>query len=221
MLTPTTQDGLCEATAGSSLVARRRSAPPSRFANPFATCWIRPGAIPFRFPAGESAETLLAKLAGQKWRGAIVGPHGSGKSTLLETVKPLLGEVGFEVIAMTLQSGERRLPARLIRCRKRAVIVVDGYEQLGWLERMMLLVECGRFGHGLLVTSHAPTALPTLLYTEPSERLIYKLVEQLSAQVSTSITSSDVAASLACHGSNVREIFFDLYDRHEQLRRGE
>jgi hypothetical protein len=39
--------------------------------------------------------------------------------------------------------------------------------------------------------------------------------------VSTPITDSDVAASHACHGSNVRELLFDLYDRHEQLRRAE
>jgi hypothetical protein len=42
--------------------------------------------------------------------------------------------------------------------------------------------------------------------------------------VSTPITSKDIDlkdldASLACHGSNVREIFFDLYDRHERKRR--
>jgi hypothetical protein len=205
----------------SSLLAPRASAPPSRYANPFATCWTRPGAIPFRFPAGENAEGLLAKLDRLKWRGAIVGPHGSGKSTLLETLKPLLHEAGIKVIGKTLQNGERRLPAGILPCRKGAMIIVDGYEQLSRLERVKLLVACRRRGCGLLVTSHAPTVLPTLLRTEPSERLVYELVERLAAQVSTSIASSDVAASLACHGSNVREIFFDLYDRHEQLRRGE
>jgi hypothetical protein len=37
--------------------------------------------------------------------------------------------------------------------------------------------------------------------------------------VSTTITRADIAASHACHGSNVREILFDLYDRHEAGRR--
>jgi hypothetical protein len=52
--------------------------PPSRHANPFATCWTRPGALPFRFTNRGTAEQLVAKLATQNWRGAIVGPHGSG-----------------------------------------------------------------------------------------------------------------------------------------------
>jgi len=37
--------------------------------------------------------------------------------------------------------------------------------------------------------------------------------------VSAEITAEDVAASHACHGSNVREIFFELYRRHERRRR--
>ena len=34
------------------------------------------------------------------------------------------------------------------------------------------------------------------------------------------VTRSDIVASHACHGSNVREIFFDLYDRHERAHAG-
>jgi hypothetical protein len=39
--------------------------------------------------------------------------------------------------------------------------------------------------------------------------------------MATPITPADVAASHACHGANVREIFFDLYDLHEKMRRAE
>jgi hypothetical protein len=53
----------------------------------------------------------------------------------------------------------------------------------------------------------------------PNRSLIEQLVAQLSARTYTPIAAADVAASYACHGSNVREIFFDLYDRHERLRR--
>jgi hypothetical protein len=44
-------------------------------------------------------------------------------------------------------------------------------------------------------------------------------VADLCTEVSTPVTQNDVAASHACHGSNVREIFFELYDRHERGRR--
>jgi len=72
---------------------------------------------------------------------------------------------------------------------------------------------------GLLVTSHSRTRLPTLIQLSPDQTLVQQLVADLCAKVSTTITTADIAASHACHGSNVREILFDLYDRHEQRRR--
>ncbi|MEO7403715.1 MAG: hypothetical protein ABIU95_08615 [Burkholderiales bacterium] len=218
------------------------AAPPSRRDNPFATCWTKPGALAFHFSDGESAEQLVSKLAAQYWQGAIIGPHGSGKSTLLESLKPALAQAGQQVLAVSLHDRERRLlrhiwnnlatysePAGLPRPDKPGgapsigsdplLLIIDGYEQLGWLERRRLLRHCRRTSIGLLVTAHAPARLPTLAILKPDRALIAQLVADLCAEVSMPITPSDVAASHACHGSNVREIFFDLYDRHERKRR--
>jgi len=204
-------------------------APPSRFDNPFATCWVRPGALAFRFPPGTTAEKLVATLAEQNWRGAIVGPHGSGKSTLLETLKPVLSAVGCRVHTIVLRDGQRRLPpgfagdlgSKVIGVRDAShkdIIVVDGYEQLGWLSRVRLRHFCRRHAAGLLVTAHAPCGIPMLIQLSPALDLVEQLVAELALKVSTPITKSHVAASHACHGSNVREIFFALYDDHEGLR---
>ena len=201
---------------------------PSRDSNPFATCWTRPGALLYRFPADMSAEGLLDKLATLNWRAAITGPHGSGKSTLLETLKPLLTGAGKEIVASTLRDRERRLPDEQVRARQiaisthgpdRVVAIVDGYEQLGCFERWRLIRRCRRAGCGLIVTAHAPTCLPTLIKLAPDRALIMQLVSDLCGEVSNCITPEIVAASHACHGSNVREIFFDLYDRYERSRR--
>jgi energy-coupling factor transporter ATP-binding protein EcfA2 len=168
---------------------------PSRHSNPFATCWTRPGAIAFQFANGENAETLIDRLAHHEWQGAIVGPHGSGKTTLLNSLAPLLVHAD------------------------RPVRVVDGYEQLGWPARARLRL-CRRASKaGLLVTSHRRTILPTVIELSPGLELTQQIVAQLSAQIPTPVTSADVAASYARHGSNVREILFDLYDRHERLSR--
>jgi hypothetical protein len=198
---------------------------PSRHNNPFATCWTRPGALVFRFPPGESIEQLVAKLKARNWRGAIVGPHGSGKSTLLESLKPALAATRRQVHAASLHDGQRRLPED-IWCFLREisppfshVLIVDGYEQLGFIERLRLSWQCGLAEVGLLITSHAPTRIPILVELDPSLQLIEQLVAELTAKVSSDITRADVAASHACHGSNVREILFDLYDRHETRRR--
>jgi hypothetical protein len=194
---------------------------PSRHDNPFATCWTRPGAIAFRFDDGQSAEQLLAQLARQGWWGAIVGPHGSGKSTLLEALQPALRDMGRCVHFAALRGGQRRVPRGSLALvgGGETLVVVDGYEQLSMMERWRLKRRCRRAKVGLLVTSHGETNVPTLIRLAPDLRLVQRLVTDLAARMSTPVTGADVAASHACHGSNVREVFFDLYDRHERLRR--
>jgi energy-coupling factor transporter ATP-binding protein EcfA2 len=210
-------------TCGSPLVSRG-GAIPSRLDNPFATCWIKPGAIAFRYDDGQSAPQLVAMLAAQNWMGAIVGPHGCGKSTLIESLKPALIKAGCQVHALALRHGQRRLPRNFLsdwpaHSATRKQIVVDGFEQLRWFDRARLKWYCRRTDTGLLVTSHGPCGIRTLIRLSPDRDLISKLVADLCARVSTGVTARDIAASHACHGSNVREIFFDLYDRHERLRR--
>jgi hypothetical protein len=196
--------------------------PPSRGLNPFATCWTRPGALPFRFNNDQSVEQLLSKLANQKWRGAIIGPHGSGKSTLLETLKPAIIAAGRSIHTISLHDGQRRLPSHFVEAwmqNGKTVIIIDGYEQLGWPARLRLWHHTRSSGAGLLVTSHAPVRIPPLIHLSPDCQLVDQLVRDLCSEVSTTITRADIDASHACHGSNVREIFFDLYDRHETGRR--
>jgi hypothetical protein len=206
-------------------IAQPTSPPPSRLDNPFATCWTRPGALPFRFAEGHSAAGLVAKLAAHAWRGEIIGPHGSGKSTLLAALKPALVAAGCRVHAISLREGERRLPRSAwdwlaIESRgQRVLVIVDGYEQLRWWERAKLMRRADAVGVGLVVSSHEPTGLPTLVRLAPDRELIEQLVSALCARAPTGVTAADVAASHACHGANVREIFFALYDRHERLRR--
>ena len=71
----------------------------------------------------------------------------------------------------------------------------------------------------MLVTSHTPTGLPTLFRTEPNFALAAHLVSTLTEKNPSPISPADIAASHACHGSNFRELFFALYDRHEALAR--
>ncbi len=190
---------------------------PSRHANPFATCWTRPGALPFRFPMRVSVEQLVVQLAAANWRGEIVGPHGSGKSTLVATLKPHVAAAGRNLACITLRDGQRRLPTDFVRkalASARPLLVVDGYEQLSWLTRILFTWRCRRVAAGLLVTSHTPTGLPLLYRTQPNLQLVEQLVSTLTASNSSPVSAADVAASHACHGSNLREILFALYDRH-------
>src|SRR3954453_10772820 len=85
--------------------------PPSRLDNPLATCWTRPGAIPFRFTGKLNTQSLVAKLTTQNGWGAIIGPHGSGKSTLLESLKLALLAAGYAIRAICLREGQHKLPS--------------------------------------------------------------------------------------------------------------
>lgn len=198
--------------------------PPSRLSNPFATCWTKPGALTFRFPAGAGAEQLVNRLAAQGWRGEIFGPHGSGKSTLLETLRPILAAAGCQGTTIMLRDGQRWLPRGLLRralALPRPLVIVDGYEQLNWFARTWLRCRCRFSKAGLLVTSHAPTGLPPLIRLAPNLEIIQQIVAALTDHRQTRISSVDIIASHACHGSNVRELLFDLYERHEAYRHGD
>ena len=173
---------------------------------------------------------LVAQLAANGWWGEIVGPHGSGKSTLLEALRPALLAMRADIDCTTISRWSRvvasaELPRWLGRkplaLATPTLVIIDGYEQLGWLQRLLLKRRCRRAGAGLLVTSHAPTGLPTLITLAPDLLLVQQLVATLCERTSAQITPADVTASHAGRGSNVRDIFFDLYDRHERLRRAD
>jgi hypothetical protein len=189
--------------------------------NPFATRWTRPGAIPFQFPNQLTLDELVGRFNRCDWRGAILGPHGSGKSTLLATLLPAIEAKSKHVVLFQLHDRQRRLPLsrqRLNQLGPTDVIVIDGYEQLSRYERWRLLRNCRRRRCGLLVTSHNACGLPVLFRTEPSLSLIERLIERYLPPHADWISREEVEDAWRRHAANVREVFFDLYDRFEVRR---
>src|ERR1043166_2761834 len=130
----------------------------ARSVNPFSTRFTRPGAIAYRFPDGTGAAQLVDKLASFNWLGQVVGPHGSGKSTLLVALVAEIERRGRRVALFVLHDGQRRLPEEFqtLPSDSGLMVVIDGYEQLGWWSRWRLLRVVRRRGWGLLVTTHRP-----------------------------------------------------------------
>lgn len=188
--------------------------------NPFSTRFVRPGALPYFFPNGESAEQLAAKFAAQGWRGQIVGPHGSGKSTLLAALIPAIERSGREIIHFALHDGERRLPITAEQRRTFSagdVLVIDGFEQLSAFSRWRIDRLCRRRGCGLLVTAHADAGLPELYRIETDRELARRLVERLAPGDET-IAAGDIDRAFSARGGDLRETLFELYDLYEQRR---
>jgi hypothetical protein len=189
--------------------------------NPFCTRCVRPGAIPFVFPAGKHLADLITALRKQGWRGEIVGPHGSGKSTLLATLVPELEGAGRTVIHYALHDGQRSLPVawrKLPPANASTVVVIDGYEQLSRWNRLRLARWCRRRAAGLLVTTHASLGMPTLFTTATTLETAQQLASELLSSGDRAIAGEDVAAQFRLHAGNLREVFFGLYDLYEARR---
>jgi len=185
--------------------------------NPFSTRFVRPGAIPFVFSAGQSAAMVVQRLGEQHWWGQITGDHGSGKSTLLATLVPALEATGRNVVSVSLHQNEHRLPPLDRSDFSGATqLVIDGYEQLSWWSRWRVKSLCRRRGAGLLVTAHADVGLPTLYRTEPSEEIARAVVRRLLPEQNAGITPDDISNAYSATKGNLREALFRLYDVYQR-----
>jgi hypothetical protein len=195
--------------------------PPDSGSNPFSTRYVRPGVIPFQYAAGENVGTLLRRLEGSKNWGEIVGGHGSGKSTLLAELLPALRRGGQRPALIELHDGQSYLGVHLSRFTERhqaTMIVVDGYEQLGFLARLKLKWFCRRRGLGLVVTTHAPAGFPSLYRMAPSPELTVRLVEHLLGKEKHLFATQEIHEVFHKHSGDLREVLFELYDRYEARR---
>lgn len=184
--------------------------------NPFSTRFIRPGALAYIFPAGASASGLAQQFIQQGCCGQIIGPHGSGKSTLLAALTQALTELGRPVRLIALHQGQRRLPALAhLALPPRAVLIIDGYEQLSWWSQRRVQADCRRHEFGLLVTAHRDAGLPTLYRVEPSAAVTQAVVRRLLGDTTGNITAARVAAEFDAADGNIRETLFRLYDLYE------
>ena len=158
--------------------------------------------LSLRYRLGGSWDALLARFETLGRRAAIVGPHGSGKTTLLEDLAPRLREARFAVRELRLDTETPSFDPEFLEnffrsLGPRDVILFDGAEQLGrfaWrrFERR------ARAAGGVVITSHRPGLLPTLLETSTTPELLGSLVDQI----------------LGDHASEVRPLMPDLFERH-------
>ena len=179
--------------------------------NPFATHRVRPGKIGYRFEDGGSVDGFFARLCENRWRGQIVGPHGSGKSTLLKTLEPHWAEVGRTPMCFSLHNGQRRLPKiNWSNCTKNSQMIIDGFEQLSYLQRLLLCLRCRAARCGLLVTTHRRVwGIPVVKTTAATRELVRALVDEL---VDEPFDGDLVDSCFQQAAGNLRETFMLLYD---------
>ena len=186
--------------------------------NPFATEKVL-AAIRYTDPAGdpgtglEAAAALVARCEAIGGRAAIVGPHGSGKTTLLEDLASVLARRGLRVVALRLDADRRRLPRTWRRTARQLtavdVVCLDGAEQLGPLPWLRFRWQARRAGC-VLVTTHRPGRLPTLVTCATNAGLLDRITRRLAPH---RLPGAPPAEDLfARHRGNLRDALRELYD---------
>ena len=179
--------------------------------NPFRA--ERLDCLPFVFENSSLAE-LLARLEFLKFRAAIIGAHGRGKSTLLEALAAPLQARGWKVLRLRLDSQTRDFPRALWREKLPALgardfILLDGAEQLSWVNRKRFL-RAARPAAGVLLTAHRQGILPTLCECPSSSQLLHSLILQLAPDWNQNENFS--VALFHRHDGNLRDALRELYD---------
>ncbi|MCA9139129.1 MAG: ATP-binding protein [Planctomycetales bacterium] len=208
--------------------------------NPFATSFIAPSKVVYRFSHGPNAtnpravdtqlEALLAKLRTTK-RAVIVGPHGTGKSTLVHT---FLGKLqrGFPKVAFhqlandpsigffkrwrqRVSSG-KRIRDELASLPSDGLLIVDGWDQLTIPARWRIARSASARKVTLMATSHRYLPGWTLLYeTFTTPKLIRSLADDLlndSPYELRKMIDGHLKTRRLNPKTNVRDLWFEMYD---------
>lgn len=157
----------------------------------------------------------MRRLADMDYRGALVGPQGSGKTTLLEDLEPALIARGFRTKWLRLNKSipgpsSAWLKTFLSTIEKSDLILFDGAEQLNRLAWPWFRIN-SRKAAGLIITTHRPGRLPTLLkcVTHPDllEEIVRRLIPDGGAQ-----RPSLIMELFHRHKGNLRNALRELYD---------
>jgi hypothetical protein len=199
--------------------------------NPFATARIKPGAITFRCSGGKNIGDIVAAFERAGHVGQIIGPHGSGKSTLLAQlgsdlsarwrtrmvhVRPRQGSSWWrrwEIVEAAFQTPQANNAALT-----RTLLLVDGFDALGWLSRRALIHHAARRRIGLIVTTHSRQPMPVLYRTMAEWSWFTEVVNELTTGFPPLISAGRVREAFQRHAPNIREALFELYDVYERSR---
>jgi GTPase SAR1 family protein len=163
-------------------------------------------------PQGWTFDELLTRLEQLHYRAALVGPEGAGKTTLLEDLSGHLAKRNLQAKYLRLDRDQRSFDSAMleqffVQLTDRDVICFDGCEQLSDRAWRRFLKRSERAG-GLIITTHQPGRLPTLVECSTSPGLLREIVERLIGPNH----SIDMNALHTRHRGNLRDALRDLYD---------
>ncbi len=130
------------------------------------------------------------------------------------------------VIRLNLRgTASSRLAVRSIWrwCGRQTVLVLDGYEQLSYFDRMLTVLNSYRRGCGLLVTAHHPTCLPTLFETKVTpalaDKIMGEILDKKHLRPTSFLNRRELNRLLELHQGNFREVLMTCYDDYEKRQK--
>ena len=180
--------------------------------NPFAVDRLH--AVGYRSP-DTSIDELLRRLDEMNYRAAIVGPEGSGKTTLLETLQEALVRQGLHTWAFFVND---TAPLTGPRCRyllselgRDDILLLDGADAVRRSSWLLLRRRTANHAAGLIITSHRPGLLPTLVKCATSPALLREIVRELEPP-GHAVPTNLLDELYAHHQGNLRDCLRELYD---------
>jgi hypothetical protein len=180
--------------------------------NPFSVDRI--AAVPYH-PIHGTVDEILARLEQLNNRAAIIGPNGSGKTMLLEQLQQTFERRGVPTKLIFVNDTSPLTPAQ---CRKflselspQELVLLDGADAIRRSCWLLFRRHTIRHAAGLVVTSHRPGLLPTLVECAPTPALLQQIVDEL-APPDHCVAPALLDDLYRRHEGNLRTCLRDLYD---------
>ncbi|WP_442507091.1 ABC transporter ATP-binding protein [Novipirellula sp. SH528] len=196
---------------------------------------------------GDDVDGLLSRICNTRYH-LIVGPHGSGKSTLIRELVSQIENRFSKIVEIQLHDPElspqqpfRSWLGRIFRhpIHKRqmricvakqqtavtggGLLIIDGLEQLSWFAVVAIRSRARRQGQTVLATSHqSHRGFAVLRNTTLDAGKIIALTESLIASITESeqtLVRRELDRRSLGPETNLRDLWFDLYDLIETSRR--
>ena len=184
--------------------------------NPFAV--ERVHAIRYR-PLHTTFAEILTRLEELNYRAALVGPDGSGKTTLLEDLQQTLAEKGIGTrmvfVNDTSPLSEPACRQLLSQTTRDEILLLDGADLISRSCWSLIKRHTITHAHGLIITSHRPGLLPTLIECTTTPSLLKDIAHDLQPP-DHPIPSECLDTLFHHHQGNIRNCLRDLYDRYAQ-----
>ena len=180
--------------------------------NPFSVDRVR--TIRYR-PLDATLDNILARLEAMHYRAALVGPEGAGKTTLLEDLQYALEHKGLRTKMVFVND---RSPLGRSACRQLVsqlsgddIVLLDGADAIGYTRWLSLKRQVLKRAVGLVITTHRPGRMPTLIQCATTPELLTDIVDRLLPREHA--VDATVLHRLYDHyQGNIRNCLRDLYD---------